>query len=1042
MKLTQTTQRILKRIACQFIAICIFSMMLLAYPMNVPVHAATGSGWSYENGILTITGSQGIDNYTKSNYSNRGWQAYASDIWSVKMNQGVTSIGTYSFCELPNLKQVAFPSTLTKISDGAFYHCSELSSVTVPEGVTQIGSEAFYNCSLETICLPSTVTSIGARSLGTCTGLTIFGCSDNVQNYCISNGITYVPFDHDKPLHNIAEYTSFSNWYKKDWGDSNGSVSLENAALKMETNDSYVTAYCDEIITNYVNSNPVRITMTVESTNRDLLDHIYGGYVISVNNNDLNYIKGTVTKCTEASGVYTATIEINTALQFVGNYHCQIRLGRNNDHVTGTANITSFKIDGVNISDYPSFSTWYKKDWGDSNGEVSFENNKLNMETSDSYVTAYYSETMTNETNSNPVKVSIEAESTNRDLLDHIYGGYVIEANNNDLNYIKGNVVKCTQSSGIFTATIEINTTLQFTGDYHYQIRLGRNNDHVTGTVDITSFKMESVNGSGYALFSNWYMKDWGDSNGNVSSENNKLEMQTNNSYVTAYCSEIIHNNDEVFTPTKLIINAESTDRELLNHLYGGYVAVSNNNDLNYTLGTVTSVSQSDGVYKAEIVIYTYIKSEGDYHYQIRLGKNSDHVNGTVNITKFRFDAIDDYTRVQIGDSLDTQGVTAVLPQQNINPIFDIRNACDKSDLILNLAMMYRVREGLAQIAGFEDVQQRYYIYLDRDNSGYMSSSSVMDNGSIKYGHYNKGAFSGYFISVKNQCIGFGDYHEMSHSYKNSSFNDNFSHNSDDSEVNFRTFVAKQTSNYLKKLPTYDGRVIYADMVYDINKKTLITCEEYDNVFDTYYAYKGDLSGGYIHDLTFIAYKKIYDNLEARQAGSGIQAFIGLFSGGTDINYNSNDAQNKTAITNALTYRLVPGIQEYYTYDSLMLHAQRYLNCINYLSKKAGYYDLGTFCATDAEMEKLIRKAFYCTEVDHEYNGKGEDCIEKFIGDVNMDQVVNTNDYNGILNYINFGAEQTSILCGDINFDGLINATDAKLLDDYLNNVTSNLYVP
>ena len=157
MKLTQTTQRILKRIACQFIAICIFSMMLLAYPMNVPVHAATGSGWSYENGILTITGSQGIGNYTKSNYSNRGWQAYASDIWSVKMNQGVTSIGTYSFCELPNLKQVAFPSTLIKISDGAFYHCSELSSVTVPEGVTQIGSEAFYNCSLGTICLPSTV---------------------------------------------------------------------------------------------------------------------------------------------------------------------------------------------------------------------------------------------------------------------------------------------------------------------------------------------------------------------------------------------------------------------------------------------------------------------------------------------------------------------------------------------------------------------------------------------------------------------------------------------------------------------------------------------------------------------------------------------------------------------------------------------------------------------------------------------------------------------------------------------------------------------
>ena len=1034
--------KILSKIICPLLVIVVaFSTIAISCPNKKIVYAISGNGWSYENGILTITDTSGIGNYTKSSYKSRGWQSYANDIWAVNIEKGITKIGTYSFCELPNLKKISFPSTLTQISNGAFYHCSELSSVTIPEGVTEIGTQAFYNCLLATVCVPSTVTSIGSNAFGTDSGLTVFGCSDNVKKYCESNKIKYVPVEVNKPLHNISEYASFSNWSKKYWGDSNGSVTLENDTLKMETNNSYITAYCDEIITNYYNPNSVRITMNVESTNRELLNHIYGGYVISVNSNDLNYIKGTVTNCTESSGVYTATIEINTSLKFIGDYHYQIRLGRNNDHVTGTVNITSFKMEGVNISDYSSFSTWYKKSWGDSTGSVSFDNNQLTMETNDSYITAYYSETMTNDIVSNPVKISIEVESNNRDILNHIYGGYVIESNNNDLNYIKGNVVKCTQASGIYTATVEINTTLQFTGDYHYQIRLGRNNDHVTGTVNITSFKMESANGSGYALFSNWYKKNWGDSNGSISYEDNKLKMQTSDSYITAYCSEIIHNNDEIFMPIKIIINAESTDRELLNHLYGGYVLAKNNNDLCYTLGDVTSVSQANGVYKAEIVIYTYMQSEGDYHYQIRLGRNNDHVNGTVNITDFKFETINDYARVSIGEALDTQGITAVLPTQNTNPIFDISNSCDKADVILNLAMMYRVREGLTQVTRFEDVQQRYYIYFDRDDRGYMSSSSLLDNGNIKYGHYNKGAFSGYFISVKNQCIGFGDYHELSHSYKNSNFNDNFSHNSDDSEVNFRTFVAKQTSEYLKKLPIYDGRVIYADMVYDINKKKLITCD-YDNAFDTYYAYKGDLSGGYIHDLTFIAYKKIYDNLEANRNGSGLQAFTGLFSGGTDLSYSSNDEQNKIAIANALKYQLVPGIKEYYDYDSLMLYAQRYLNCINYLAKNAGYYDLGTFCASDSEMTKLIRKAFYCTEVDHEYNGQGEDCIEKFIGDVNMDQVIDDNDYNGIVNYKNSGTKQVSILCGDINFDGLINNADADLLDKYLKGTIDKLYVP
>ena len=199
--------KILSKIICPLLVIVVaFSTIAISCPNKKIVYAISGNGWSYENGILTITDTSGIGNYTKSSYKSRGWQSYANDIWAVNIDKGITKIGTYSFCELPNLKKISFPATLTQISNGAFYHCSELSSVTIPEGVTEIGTQAFYNCLLATVCVPSTVTSIGSNAFGTDSGLTVFGCSDNVKKYCESNKIKYVPVEVNKPLHNISEY--------------------------------------------------------------------------------------------------------------------------------------------------------------------------------------------------------------------------------------------------------------------------------------------------------------------------------------------------------------------------------------------------------------------------------------------------------------------------------------------------------------------------------------------------------------------------------------------------------------------------------------------------------------------------------------------------------------------------------------------------------------------------------------------------------------------------------------------------------------------
>ena len=59
------------------------------------------------------------------------------------------------------MESIELPATLTTISTDAFYGCTKLAKVHLHEGLTTINLRAFYNCKLDSIVIPSTVTSIG-----------------------------------------------------------------------------------------------------------------------------------------------------------------------------------------------------------------------------------------------------------------------------------------------------------------------------------------------------------------------------------------------------------------------------------------------------------------------------------------------------------------------------------------------------------------------------------------------------------------------------------------------------------------------------------------------------------------------------------------------------------------------------------------------------------------------------------------------------------------------------------------------------------------
>lgn len=95
-----------------------------------------------------------------------------SNINSITIPSGVTSIGVRAFEHCTSLTSVTIPSSVTSIGLGAFFGCSSLTSVTIPEGVTVIHNFTFDRCtSLTNVSIPESVRLIGGWVCAACENL-------------------------------------------------------------------------------------------------------------------------------------------------------------------------------------------------------------------------------------------------------------------------------------------------------------------------------------------------------------------------------------------------------------------------------------------------------------------------------------------------------------------------------------------------------------------------------------------------------------------------------------------------------------------------------------------------------------------------------------------------------------------------------------------------------------------------------------------------------------------------------------------------------
>jgi hypothetical protein len=103
--------------------------------------------WEYYSNTqaLVITGSGSMYEYDE-NCTPWVQLGFASDIMSVSLPKGLTSIGSYSFSNCSALTSIAIPSKVKTIGENAFENCYSLGSVDLPKSVKLIDWYAFYCC--------------------------------------------------------------------------------------------------------------------------------------------------------------------------------------------------------------------------------------------------------------------------------------------------------------------------------------------------------------------------------------------------------------------------------------------------------------------------------------------------------------------------------------------------------------------------------------------------------------------------------------------------------------------------------------------------------------------------------------------------------------------------------------------------------------------------------------------------------------------------------------------------------------------------------
>ncbi len=162
--------------------------------------------WKLDNtGLLTISGTGKMPDYSDPGvFPEWKTKGYRNFIKSVRIEDGITSIGSFVFFNASNLTSVTMPDTVTEIGAYAFDNCGELATITMSTTLETLGIGTFTKCvSLKEVTLPDSLQNIGEDAFEDCSNVTLICEPDSAAaTYAKDNSITW----RCKTAHTYGDY--------------------------------------------------------------------------------------------------------------------------------------------------------------------------------------------------------------------------------------------------------------------------------------------------------------------------------------------------------------------------------------------------------------------------------------------------------------------------------------------------------------------------------------------------------------------------------------------------------------------------------------------------------------------------------------------------------------------------------------------------------------------------------------------------------------------------------------------------------------------
>ena len=150
----------------------LFSVLFLLLFANCGGDEPNNGGQKRQNGylvynefLISVSGNDAtIEQYTGNETSVTIPSTIQDYVNDEPVTYIVKKIAPRSF-KGKDMNSISMPSSLTSIGNEAFSDCANLASVNLPSSLTAIGNEAFCNCTnLASVSMPSSLQSIGSRA--------------------------------------------------------------------------------------------------------------------------------------------------------------------------------------------------------------------------------------------------------------------------------------------------------------------------------------------------------------------------------------------------------------------------------------------------------------------------------------------------------------------------------------------------------------------------------------------------------------------------------------------------------------------------------------------------------------------------------------------------------------------------------------------------------------------------------------------------------------------------------------------------------------